>query len=166
MSFMWVDRDLGGDIRLSLPSRWRLTALITKVFCHTMPTSLGYLPVHIADTTPDIHLIIIAVTRAIGPTTMVDPIVMADELTATTVGRIGTIGTETDLIETIGDTVTTEDTVTIEDTARIEDTTTITSIIAMMILTTTMGGVDLGIAPDATVVDITTTWKIMRADFP
>ena len=125
-----------------------------------MPTSLDYLPVHTADMTPDIHLIVIAVTRAIEPITMVDPIAMVDDLTATTVGRIGTIGTETGLIETIGDIEMIGDTVTIEDTA------TITSIIARMTLTITTGGADLGIALEVTVAGITTTWKIMRTNFP
>lgn len=134
--------------------------MITKISCHTTPTSLGYRPIRIADTTPDIHLIIIAVTRAIEPTTMVDPIVTADDLTATTVGRIGTIGTVTDLIETI------EDTAMIGDTVMTEDTATITSIIAMTSPTTATRGVNLGIAPDVTVVGITTTWKITRGDFP
>lgn len=78
---------------------------------------------------------------------MVDPTVMTDDPTVITVGRIGTIGieTETGLIETIGHTA------------------TIISTIGMTI-PTIVRGADLGIIPDITVAGTTTTWKITRVD--
>ena len=146
---------------------------ITKISCRIVPTSSGYRPVHIANTTPDTNLITVAATRAIEQTTMVDTTVMTDDPTAmtddptamiddptvTTVGRIGTIGIETGLIEMIGDTTTITNTIGMRG-----DTATTTNTIGTTILTIATGA-DLGTVPDATVAGILTTWKIGRAGF-
>lgn len=139
---------------------------ITKISCRIVPTSSGYRPVHIANTTPDTNLITVAATRAIEQTTMVDTTVMTDDPTAmiddptvTTVGRIGTIGIETGLIEMIGDTTTITNTIGMRG-----DTATTTKTIGTTILTIATGA-DLGTVPDATVAGILTTWKIGRAGF-
>ena len=143
-SFTWADHGPREDTLQSHLPRWGWAASIIKISCRTLPTNSGYRPIHTANATPDIDLITVAATRAIEQNTMADHIVMMNDITVTIIGRIGTTGIETGLIETIGHTA------------------MITSTIGMMILIIVTRGADLDITPDTTVVaGIMTTSKII-----